>query len=698
LLSWLLALTEQQSVLFVVADLHWIDPSTLEFLTLLVEQGPTARLLTLLTCRPEFQAPWGWRTHLTPMMLQRLSQPQVEAMSAQVTGGKVLPPDVLHHVVTKTDGVPLFVEELTKTVLESGLLRETQGHYELTGRLPPLAIPATLHDSLMARLDRLATVKAVAQLGAVLGRTFSYEVLQAVSPLDAAALQQALARLVEAKLLYQQGIPPQTTYVFKHALIQEAAYQSLLKSTRQQYHQRIAQGLEARFPDLVDTQPELLAQHYTEAGQSTRAIAHWQWAGEHALQRSANLEALSHLRRGLEVLATLPETDARTQQELSLQITLGAALTAARGYAASEVETAYTRAYELGQHLGDTPQLLPVLWGLWFFAMGRAEYGRAQALGQYLWQVGQHVQDSTVLMAGHTALGTTLLFQGALAEAHLPMERAVSLYHPQQHRTIAVVYGMDYGMVGRAWLGWQRLVQGDPSQGLQHSEEALRLAQEVAPPYNLSTILADIIVAQVLRRESQRTQEQAEALIALATEQGFTLRVAHGELFHGWALVMQGATDGGLAQMRQALAAIRTLGAALGKSWFLGLFAEACAYAGQREEGLHALEEALAHMDRTGEHVWEAELHRLKGELLGRHTARQAPEAETCFQQALVVARGQGAKWLELRAVMSLARLWQSQGKRQEAYDLLAPIYSWFTGGFDTADLQEAKALLEALA
>ena len=250
LLTWLLALTEQQPVLFVVEDLHWIDPSTLEFLTLLVDQGPTARLLTLLTCRPEFQPPWGLRTHLTPMALQRLPQPQVEAMIARVTGGKALPPVVLQQVVTKTDGVPLFVEELTKTVLESDLVRETEEHYELTGPLPPLAIPATLHDSLMARLDRLATVKAVAQLGAVLGRTFAYELLQAVTPLDEASLQQALARLVDAELLYQRGIPPQATYLFKHALIQDAAYQSLLKSTRQQFHQRIAQVLETRFPAL----------------------------------------------------------------------------------------------------------------------------------------------------------------------------------------------------------------------------------------------------------------------------------------------------------------------------------------------------------------------------------------------------------------------------------------------------------------
>src|SRR5262249_49941069 len=308
LLTWLLGLTKHQPALFIVEDLHWIDPSTLEFLTLLVDQGPTAPLWTLLTCRPEFRPPWGLHTHLLPLTLQRLSQPQVEAMIAQVTGGKALPPEMLQHVVTKTDGVPLFVEELTKTVLESGLLREDQGQYALSGPLPPLAIPTTLHDSLMARLDRLATVKGLAQLGATLGREFAYDLLQAVSPWDAETLRWGLQQLVEAELLYQQGLPPQATYRFKHALIQDTAYQSLLRSTRQQYHQRIAQVLEAQFPSICETQPELLAQHYIEAGLMAQAMPYWQQAGQRTIERSANLEAIGHLTKGLEVLTTLPDT------------------------------------------------------------------------------------------------------------------------------------------------------------------------------------------------------------------------------------------------------------------------------------------------------------------------------------------------------------------------------------------------------
>jgi adenylate cyclase len=342
--------------------------------------------------------------------------------------------------------------------------------------------------------------------------------------------------------------------------------------------------------------------------------------------------------------------------------------------------------------------MLPVLWGLWYFALSRAEFGRAQALGEHLLHMGQRVQDPIVLLAGHTTTGGSLLLQGELAQTHPHLDQAVSLYDPQQHRTLAFLYGMDYGMLSHAYLGWQRLLQGYPSQGLQHSEVALRLAQEVAHPYTLASMLFFTAIAHLLRRDFHHTREQVEALIALATEQGMTLRAAQGALLRGWTLAMQGEADGGLAQMRQALSAYRATGAALSLSWFLGMLAEACGHAGQIEEGLHALDEALAHVDKAGERWYEAELHRLKGELLCRYTTVQEAQAETCFQQALAVARGQGAKWWELRAALSLSRLWQRQGRRAEARELLTEIYGWFTEGFETADLQDAKALLDELA
>jgi predicted ATPase len=406
LLTPLLRIAAQQPVLFVMEDLHWVDPSTLEFLSLLVDQGPTARVLALLTCRPDFRPPWTGRSHLTQVMLHRLPRRQAAEMAGRVAHGKPLPAEVMEQVVARTDGVPLFVEELTKMVLESGLLQEREERYELIGPLPPLAIPTTLHDSLMARLDRLATVKALAQLGATLGREFSYALLQAVSPWDEGTLGRGLYQLVEAEFLYQQGLPPEATYRFKHALIQETAYQSLLRSTRQQYHQRIAQVLEARFPERGETQPELLAHHYTAAGCTEQAVRYWQRAGQHASDRSANLEAVSHFTAGIELLTTLPETPAHTQQALTLHIALGAALQMAKGFAAPDAERAYARARELCQQVGETPELVPALYGLYRFYAARSQWHTAREFAEMLLRLAQRAHDPAHTVIAHYVLGS----------------------------------------------------------------------------------------------------------------------------------------------------------------------------------------------------------------------------------------------------------------------------------------------------
>jgi class 3 adenylate cyclase len=381
LLTILLRIAAQQPVLFVMEDLHWVDPSTLELLTLLVDQGPTARILALMTYRPDFSPPWTGRSHLTPVTVTRLPTRQAVEVIRQVAQGKVLPPEVVEQIVAKTDGVPLFVEELTKMVLESGLLQEQEDRYALTGPLPALAIPATLHDSLMARLDRLATVKAIAQLGATLGREFAYDLLQAVSPWDEATVQRGLYQLVEAEFLYQLGLPPQATYRFKHALIQEEAYQSLLRSTRQQHHQRIAQVLESQFPDTAQTQPELVAHHYTEAGLNGHAVPYWQRAGQRASERSAYMDAIAHLTQGLSRLEPLPDTPEHAQQELVVQMTLGPVLMAIKGGGAPEVERVYTRARELCERVGEPSELFRVLWGVWYIYNLRGEHQRARELG-----------------------------------------------------------------------------------------------------------------------------------------------------------------------------------------------------------------------------------------------------------------------------------------------------------------------------
>jgi class 3 adenylate cyclase/predicted ATPase len=712
LLALLMAYAAQEPLLLIVEDLHCVDPSTLEFLSRLVDQGPTARMLTLCTFRPPFTPPWSIRAHIAQITLTRLPRPQVERMVTAVARGKALPAEVVRQIVTKSDGVPLFVEELTKMVLESGLLRELEDHYELMGPLPPLAIPATLHDSLMARLDRLGTARAVAQLGAMLGREFPYALIHAVSPLDETSLSQALATLVDAEVLYQRGVPPQTRYLFKHALIQEVAYQSLLKGTRQHQHQRIAQALEQRFPETKETQPELLAQHYTEAGLIVQAIPNWQQAGQRAAQHSAHAEAISHLTKGLELLNALPATPEHDQQELMLQSTLGGSLIATKGYAAPEVGKVYTRAYELCQHVGATPQLFPILVGLWGFYNTRAELAAAWELATQCATLIQSGQNHGGAQVAHYMLGEGCFHRGELAQARAYLEEGLALDDPQHHSSDT---GNEPRVACLCIAAYALWALGYPDQALQRCHAALTFAQACSHPFSLAFALYGTTRLHQCRREVDATQEYATTLIALSTEHGFALRVAVGRILQGWALAEQGQGQEGSTQIRQGLAAHHATGAKLYRPYFLSVLAEACGKAGQADEGLIALTEAFTAVDNTGERANEAELYRLKGQLTrqklqgvgAKLQAENSPasgvrsaesEVEECFWQAIKIARHRHAKSLELRAAMSLCRLWQQQGKHREAYELLAPIYGWFTEGFDTADLQDAKVLLAELA
>jgi predicted ATPase len=464
--------------------------------------------------------------------------------------------------------------------------------------------------------------------------------------------------------------------VFKHALIQDAAYESLLKSTRQRYHQRIAQVLEEQFPETVEGHPELLAQHYTEAGLIEQAVGYWHKAGQSAVQRSAHVEALTHLRQGLELLQTLPRTPQRLEREVDMLITLGASLIAVKGYGAAEVGQTYTRARQLCEHLEDPYQLFPVLRGLWSYYLVRAELQTAHTLGEQLLTLAQQTQDPVMLSAADRAVGTTLLFLGAAVDAstHLTQDRA--LY--------------DLGAWGLWCLGY-------PDQALVRSHQTVTLVQQIAYPFSLSWALGSAAMVHQFRREVRAAQERAEATISLAKEQGFPTWMALGAMLHGWALVHQGQAREGIAQITQGLTAYRATGAEIVRPYFLALLAEAHGTIAQPEAGLAVLAEALTLVDSSGERFYEAELHRLKGELLLQQASETHLEAETCFQHAIRIAQSQQAKSWELRAAMSLACLWQQQGKRQEAYDLLASVYGWFTEGFDTADLQDAKVLLHEL-
>jgi class 3 adenylate cyclase len=569
----LLELAERQPMLFILEDLHWTDPTSLELLSLLLDQTPTASLLVLLTCRPHFQPAWHHRSYLTEITVNRLSHAQVEQIATGMTDGKTLPAAVLQQIIAKTDGVPLFVEEITKAILESGQLTAVDDHYELTGSLRTLTIPATLQDSLMARLDRLVTAKAVAQYAAVIGRQFSYDLLHAVSQVNEAMLQHELGRLVEAEIVYQRGVPPQAYYFFKHALIQDTAYESLLKSTRQHYHQSIAQVLEAQFPETAETQPELLAHHLTEAGLTEQSVAYWYKAGQSAVQRSAHVETISHLRHGLELLQTLPEAPDRVQREVDMLIALGASLIMTKGWAAPEVGETYTRAQQLCQHLEDPYQRFSVLRGLWSYYVVRAELQTAQALGAQLLSLAQQAQDSGMLLGAHRALGATLLLLGA-ASAHTHLAQGLALYDPQQHRATAFLYGEDMGVVCRSHAAWALWDLGYPDQGRARNDEALTLAQHIVHPYSLCYVLALAAVFHQLRREVRAAQEHAEASISLAKEQGFPLVMAWSSVLRSWALAQQGQAKEGLAQLYQSLTAWRATGAEALRPYFLALLTD----------------------------------------------------------------------------------------------------------------------------
>jgi len=717
LVAWLCAEAKQRAVVYAWEDLHWADPSTLELLTLFLAQVPTTRLLAVLTFRPEFTPSWGTHSYLSQLTLSRLGRSHVEVMVEKLTGEKALPAEMLQQIVSKTDGVPLFVEELTKTFLESVESIESVGAGGRLGRaVVSLGIPATLQDALMARLDRLGAAKEVAQLGATLGREFSYDLIRAVSPLDETSLQQALAKLVEAEILYQHGVGQLTRYFFKHALIQDTAYQSLLKSTRQQYHRQIAPTLVERFPETVETQPELVAHHYTEAGLIVQAIPYWQQAGQRAAQRSANAEAISHLTKGLEVLKTLPDTPERTQQELTLQIALGAPLMAIKGFAAPEVERAYARAQELCQQVGETPQLFRVLSGLWFFYLARAELQTAHELAEQLLSLAQNVQDPAFLVEAHRALAMTLWHLGEFASARQHCEQGIALYDAEAIREAAQKlnpYVIDPWMFCRGFVALSLWLLGFPDQALKKAYEMLTLARELSHSFTLGLALNGTAWIHQFRRDGQATQEVTEAEITFCDERGFTLVAAEGTMLQGWALVEQGQEEG-LVQIRQGLVTWRATGAEMSLLYFLILLAEAYGKAGQAEEGLSTLSEAVTLVNRTGERFYEAELYRLKGELTlqqfkvpgskfqveNSQSAFRNPqlEAEACFHKAIEIARQQQAKSLELRATTSLARLWQEQGNKEEAHQMLSEVYGWFTEGFDTKDLQEAKTLLEELA
>ena len=675
-------------------DVHWADPTTLEVLDLLIDRVLRFPLLIVLTHRPEFHNRWSGHGHVTTLNLSRLTRAQSGTLVRDLAGGKALPPNLLEQLLAKTDGVPLFVEELTKSVLESGELRDAGDRYEYSGATRAIAIPATLRDSLMARLDRYLPVREIAQIGAAIGREFSYELISAVSPRSKAELDEALAQLTDSGLAFKRRAIPEAVYTFKHALVRDTAYDSLLQSRRQELHRKIARVVEQRLPAVKDTEPELLAHHYTEAGMIQEAVGYWVKAGHRAVDRSAYQEALGHLATGLGLVPSLPPGVARNKQELQLQTTRAAALQATQGFGGEETGRAYARARELCTELGDAPEVFPVLHGVFLFHMLRAEIQRGHDVASEFLRRAQGQDALTPLMFGHRTMGSALFQLGRFADAAEHLRQLRRLAESKDDESSIGMYGIHPRTAAPAFLSLTLYALGYPSQAQAAAMEALSHAQQVAHLHNLGYALYWSNLTGIQLRDLGAVRERAERLQALGREQSLLQWAAFGTYQQGVALAGLGDIETGIARMKQGLNEYRALGSVLYVPSMEALLAGALARNGHRDEGMATLSGALARAQQAQQVWFEAELHRLLGELW----RERAPDvAESCFRQALDTAHRQGAKSWELRAATSLARLQRDRGKHEQAHQLLAPVYGWFTEGFETLDLQEAKALLEEL-
>ena len=696
LLQQLSELAQQQSVLFLFEDAHWIDPTTLELLELLVERIADQRVLVVITYRPEFEAPWQRYDHVSIQLLNRLSGGQCIEMVLDLTHGKPLPDEVLDQIVAKTDGVPLFVEELTKTVLESSLIKEGADRFDLTGPLLALAIPNTLQDSLMARLDRLAPIKEVAQIGAVIGREFTHRLISAASSLEGNELEDALAQLAEAELIFKRGQGTESRYAFKHALVQDVAYESLLKKSRQQLHQRIADVLERDFPTIVESEPETLAHHFTEAGLAEPAIANWYRAGQLAAQRAANLEAIQYFERALALLPSLPEDAARNATELKVLTHLGPALMVVKGWAAAEVGTVYERANKLAVRLESSAELAPPLVGIWLYHNARGRYDLADALTEQLFHVAKTTSDNDLLLQAHHAAWPIPMFRGAFEASHKHIEEGLSLYDQERHKDHALLYmGHDPAVCAHACGSQALWALGLPDHAERHATQALELARQLSHAPTLAFSLWYVSGARAARGDVAAVLSAAEELLSLSREQKLVQTEASAQFFGGWAMALTGQANEGLERMRVGFDIWNPTGMRTWLQMFTTLYADALLHGRRYDEALDALDKALEYGRQTGERWWESRIHHLCADAL-IHSG-QSEAAVNSLQTAIQVAQGQNAKSWELRASMRLARLRAEQGKRKDARDLLAPIYDWFTEGFDTADLKDAKALLNEL-
>jgi len=688
-------LAHGKPVVTVWEDAHWLDPTSRELLDLTVEHVRSLPVLLIVTFRPEFQPPWTGQPQVSMLALNRLDRRDCTALIAQIAGSKTLPGEVVFAIAERTDGVPLFVEELTKSILERGLLREENDRYVLDRPLQPLAIPATLHASLLARLDRLGSARHLAQIGAAIGRQFSYALMRAVSRLPEDELQADLGQLVASELVFQRGTPPDAVYSFKHALVQDAAHGSLLRNARQHLHAQIAEALAAHSPEIVESQPELLAQHYAEAGLVEKAVVFWGKAGHRSVARSAMAEAAAQFQKGLDQLALMRDIPERRQKELELSSALGAVLNVVKGSGAPETGQTYARARELWEQLGSPVEFIQVPCGQSRYHAHRGELDIALRLDQDLLRLSRRRNDSAGLVMGHYSSGRNLMWVGSFASSRSHLEVVLALYDPNSHQSLLRQTGIHPQLAAQAALGVVLFCLGFPDQALAQSNKAIAGARRLPHPPSLAMSLGmDALLLSIIG-DDMGLEQRTDDLVAVATDQGFPFYRATGAIFRGWVKAKNPDVTEGLSLLRAGSSAYSATGATAWMPWYIALLAGACEIAGQIEEGAARLDQALQLVEKTGERWFAAELDRQRGRLLLRQGLPE--DAEELYRKALGIAREQEAKLWELRAAASLARLWRDQGRRAAARDLLAPVYGWFTEGFATPDLKEAKALLDEL-
>jgi class 3 adenylate cyclase/predicted ATPase len=689
-------LSRQKPVLMIFEDAQWADPTSLEAFGRVVDRIRTLRVLLLVTFRPEFDAPWVGRPYVTTLTINRLAEHEASAMIDRVVGDSQLSASIRQDIIERTDGIPLFVEEMTKAVVEAG--SETAAARAIAAvPSPTLAVPASLYASLMARLDRLGgPAKEVAQIAAAIGREFSHALLASVVHRPKAELRSALDRLIAAGLLFQRGVPPHATYLFKHALVQDAAYGMLLRETRRQLHGQIVKALEDHFPGTVETQPELIAHHCAQAGLNRKAIEYLGLAGQRAIERSSNPEAIGHLKRALELLHSLPADLEYAQAALKLEVMVAQAMIASKGYSSPETMEVLLRAKKLITEVTETSQRFTILYGMWAcYYVGGEVNKQHVAATEFLSEAETH-DDTAALCLAHRALGTTYFTMGQFSAARKQLERARGLYDPDHHLRFRFQYGQDIGTTAMCYLSWALWHLGYVDQASQLASKAVNRAEEISHPHTLVYTLCHARgMMDVFRRQSDDTKSYAGVVTSLCSEHAFPFWAAGGQIFGGWAAINQGEVDAGVDKLVCGLAAWRTTGARLWLPIFLALEAEGHLKAGRDQAALHSIEQALATSDETGERWAIAEILRVKANLLLTTGRGKAEEVEEALIESLEIARQQQAKSWELRSATSLARLWRDQGKPQQARELLAPVYGWFTEGFDTRDLKDAKALLD---